>query len=603
LTGFVVSLGTDAGGQLISTAFEVSRLIFDEAIHWPGGGGIGASIWPGTTGAGIVAPAAPRALTRLSVYYQSLSGVPRYSTYSSLPGRVLLNIASGGTLNTTEPIVAHLDSDDDGVVDPGELVTPADVTWVDLTPPVVTVPYIEVPATSPAGATVNYVATAVDAVSGPAAVSCTIPSGATFPVGFTFVTCTATDAAGNEGAAIMTVWVTPFVPPATSVDLVSPIGGERLFVNVPVTIRWNATGAATSFDVLLSRGPSDPFSPVCANLPGTATSCNWVPSGSATSQARIRVIASDSMGTATDTSGAFTIATGLPSLTVTSPAWPTTWAVGTTQAIRWQHNLGASASFRLEVSRDWGGSWEVVAGSVPSTSATTGSFSWTVTAPAAPYALIRATWTGGPVEDSDLVAIEVPRITVTDSNGGDTWTIGSARTIRWNHNLGANQMVAVELSRDGGATWSPVAASTPSTGATSGQLAWTVTGPVTSRARIRVRWLANPAVGDQSDGDFTIASRIRVTSPNSAVAWVVGSVHPVRWTHQHGLSQLFDIDFSADGGASWSSFATGVPAATATSGTYSAAMPMTATTQALFRVSPAGVPGDGDTSDVPFTLR
>jgi hypothetical protein len=250
LTGFVVSLGTDAGGQLVSTAAQVARLIFDEAIFWPGGGGgINASIWPGTTGAGIVAPSAPRALTRLSVYYQALSGVPRYSTYSSLPGRVLLNIAGGGALNTTDPIVAHLDSDDDGVVDPGELVTAADVTWADLTPPVVTVPYIEVPATSPAGATVDYVATAVDAVSGPAAVSCTIPSGATFPVGGTFVTCTATDAAGNEGAAIMTVWVTPFVPPATPViSSLSPSSAVAGEANTVVTVTGSGfASGATAF--------------------------------------------------------------------------------------------------------------------------------------------------------------------------------------------------------------------------------------------------------------------------------------------------------------------------------------------------------------------
>jgi hypothetical protein len=466
---------------------------------------------------------------------------------------------------------------------------------------------LTVVATSPAGAVVNYTASAtVGAFGGsfPIAVFCTPPSGSTFPVGTTTVTCTATNPILPPPLSFpATGSFTVTVVAGSTVSLVSPIGGEKVFVNVPVTIRWNATGAPASFDVLLSRGPNAPFSPVCASLPATATSCSWVPFGNATSQARIQVVASGPAGSATDTSGTFTISTAVPTITVTSPAWPQAWAIGTTQTISWQHNLGPSASFRLEVSRNWGASWELVAGAAPSTTATSGSFSWTVTGPAAAVAMVRVTWVQGGFDGGSVVAIEDPRITVTDSNGGDTWTIGSARTIRWSHNLGANQMVAVELSRDGGATWSPVVASTPNTGATSGQWAWTVTGPVTSRARIRVRWLANPAVGDQSNGDFTIASRIRVTSPNTAVSWVVGSIHAIRWTHQYGVSQLFDIDFSADGGASWSSFATGVPAATATSGTYSAAMPMTATTQGLFRVSPEGVPGDGDTSDVLFTLR
>jgi hypothetical protein len=95
----------------------------------------------------------------------------------------------------------------------------------DITPPVVTVDDQTVEATSPAGAVINYPATAVDNVDGPLTPTCTPPSGSLFPLGPTLVTCTATDAAGNTGVdtAIMTVVDT--TPPATAcVQTTNPSG-------------------------------------------------------------------------------------------------------------------------------------------------------------------------------------------------------------------------------------------------------------------------------------------------------------------------------------------------------------------------------------------
>ena len=86
--------------------------------------------------------------------------------------------------------------------------TSAAVTVADLTPPVLTVPGpIVVNATSPAGATVSYTATATDTVDPSPVVSCTPASGSTFPIGTTTVNCTATDASGNIARKSFTVHV------------------------------------------------------------------------------------------------------------------------------------------------------------------------------------------------------------------------------------------------------------------------------------------------------------------------------------------------------------------------------------------------------------
>ena len=83
------------------------------------------------------------------------------------------------------------------------------VTVTDNQNPTITCPGNQsVPATSGAcSANVSYATTAADNCPG-VAVACTPPSGASFPVGTTNVSCTATDASGNQASCSFTVTVT-----------------------------------------------------------------------------------------------------------------------------------------------------------------------------------------------------------------------------------------------------------------------------------------------------------------------------------------------------------------------------------------------------------
>jgi hypothetical protein len=85
----------------------------------------------------------------------------------------------------------------------------------DTTPPVVTVPDpITNEATSPDGAVVTFNATAEDARDGSVDVTCTPPSGSTFPIGTTSVGCSATDAAGNTSTETFSVTVRDTTAPS-----------------------------------------------------------------------------------------------------------------------------------------------------------------------------------------------------------------------------------------------------------------------------------------------------------------------------------------------------------------------------------------------------
>jgi hypothetical protein len=87
----------------------------------------------------------------------------------------------------------------------------------DTTPPAIVVPApIAVEATGPGGAAVAYTASATDNVA-VASFGCVPASGATFPLGTTTVTCTATDTSGNAATATFAVTVRDTTAPALAV--------------------------------------------------------------------------------------------------------------------------------------------------------------------------------------------------------------------------------------------------------------------------------------------------------------------------------------------------------------------------------------------------
>jgi sugar lactone lactonase YvrE len=82
------------------------------------------------------------------------------------------------------------------------------VTVRDTTPPLLTLPGpIQINATSPAGASAIFTATASDTVDPNPSVTCQPSSSAQFPIGTTLVTCSATDGSGNTATGTFTVTI------------------------------------------------------------------------------------------------------------------------------------------------------------------------------------------------------------------------------------------------------------------------------------------------------------------------------------------------------------------------------------------------------------
>jgi len=192
-----------------------------------------------------------------------------------------------------------------------------------------------------------------------------------------------------------------------------------------------------------------------------------------------------------------------------------------------------------------------------------------------------------------LVQAGPASLTVTAPNGGESWAVGSAQTIQWSSSSVSGN-VRIDLSRNGGATWTTLFASV----ANDGGQTWSVTGPATTQLRIRVSSVTSPGTSDLSDANFTIPASLTVTAPNGGESWAVGSKQTIQWSSS-GVSGNVRIDLSRDGGATW----TTIIAKTANDGNQTWKVNGSPTTNALVRITSLSTPSVFDVSNAPFTFR
>ena len=95
-----------------------------------------------------------------------------------------------------------------------------------------------------------------------------------------------------------------------------------------------------------------------------------------------------------------------------------------------------------------------------------------------------------------------------------------------------------------------------------------------------------------------IQPSVTVEYPFGTETWVPGQTENIRWSAYGGEPNTFTLDFSSDGGASWSTINNAI---SATSRSYSWTVPAIFTNQAIMRIT-RNAAGYTDTSDYPFTI-
>lgn len=222
----------DAAGNVSAPAsFTVTVTVPPPVLHAP------ASVTAPATGlvTEVAIPLTASSVVDGAVFLATCGGATVASASAYTPGSVLLQVPTGSHTVTCRIADAH-----------GNTAAAVVAVRVTTVAPTVSVPADRTAlATSPAGAVVTYTASATSVGYGPLAVACDRPSGATFPIGTTRVSCAATDPEGQRGTASFAVTV---VVPAPVLTLPADITRSTYRPSVAVT--YTASAASTVYGPL-----------------------------------------------------------------------------------------------------------------------------------------------------------------------------------------------------------------------------------------------------------------------------------------------------------------------------------------------------------------
>jgi hypothetical protein len=306
--------------------------------------------------------------------------------------------------------------------------------------------------------------------------------------------------------------------PIPTITVTSPNGGETWYTGENHNVTWTSSNLTGNVCIAVNRSYSGGNWDTLAASVSNTGSWSWPVTGPATAAVRIRV-SSVSQPTVLDISDAnFTIVQ--TSITVTSPNGGETWYTVENDNITWT-SVGPVGNVCIAVNRSYsGGSWDTLAASVSNT----GSWSWAVTGPATAAARIRVSSVSQPsvldISDANFTIAQTS-IMVTSPNGGETWYTGENHSVTWT-SVGPVGNVNIELDRGyPSGSWELLFAST----ANDGTEPWTVVGPVTSAARMRVTSVLYATVADTSDAEFVIAESLPPNAPQVVISTDSADVH------------------------------------------------------------------------------
>ena len=280
-----------------------------------------------------------------------------------------------------------------------------------------------------------------------------------------------------------------------------------------------------------------------------------------------------------------------PTITVTAPNGDEEWCEGMSYQITWDSPCIAGL-VTIQYSTRGGLDWETI------TSSTTddGAYSWLVPETPSTLCKVKVISNSDPsVNDmsNDNFTIREKEMLLNSPNGGETWSIGASYDIVWD-SWCLNGPVKLEYSTSGGLTWSTIDSNTTNDGI----YTWTVPNTPTTLGRVKVTSLWYPSIYDRSDDLFTItAEAVTVSSPDGGEGWCIDSTYAVSWS-----SVWIDdvkIEYTSDGGFSWSTIAASVPA---DDGSYNWTVPPTPSQFCKVRICDLGDGAPCDQSNRMFTI-
>jgi hypothetical protein len=257
-----------------------------------------------------------------------------------------------------------------------------------------------------------------------------------------------------------------------------------------------------------------------------------------------------------DESDNFTIE--MKSITVTEPKSNTIWTTGDSSNITWT-STGTISDVQIDLYN--GGTFEET---IEPSTANDGDYTWTQVNPAladdSDYR-VRISWISdaGVYDESEDFTIETKSITVTEPASSTIWTKGAAANIIWT-STGTMSDVKIDLYK-GVILVETIESKT----ANDGSYTWSQVNPTLaddSDYRVRISWISDAGVYDESE-DFAIETKsITVTEPTSSTVWTKGNSAIINWTSTGNINDV-KIELYRGGG-----FVETIVSSTTNNGTY-----------------------------------
>ena len=191
-----------------------------------------------------------------------------------------------------------------------------------------------------------------------------------------------------------------------SVEVATPNGGETYYLGQPLNVLWSSSAISGTVDIELNRNyPGGAWEDLFTGTTNDGVQ-SWIPTGSATNNARIRVMSVDFPAVGDTSDADFTLI--VPTVSLSTPNGGELYAPGGHVEIVWSATgLGPA---KVELNRDYpGGTWEVLSAAAP------GGLAWTATGPTTNHARIRVSGVGYPAafdeSDADFTIGVAPVVT------------------------------------------------------------------------------------------------------------------------------------------------------------------------------------------------
>lgn len=369
-----------------------------------------------------------------------------------------------------------------------------------------------------------------------------------------------------------------------------PNGGESWEGCSAQTITWNAGGTSGTYKLSYTSDNGSTWNTIISSIGGTSYS--WSPVVSLTSnQCYIKIEDYSNAAIKDSNNAAFGIYKNID-IVVTNPNGGESWEVGTVKTIDWVSEA-TSTRFNVYYSTDNGTSWSTL-----TTYTSAHSCSWTIPNVPSNQCLIKVEdyYTNCIYDNSNAnftISPPTPVITVSAPNTATTYYVGKSYNITWTSSYLTSSFVAIDYTYNNGVTWNSITTITEN----DGTFAWTVPNTISSQCRVRINEYNNPAVNDESNVNFIIASPfITVTYPNGGEVWEKCTSQNLTWT-AGGTSGTYRIYYSTNNGGVWNY----ITNTSSTSYTWSP-VSVTPSTSCLIKIDDNGSTTIKDSSNAVFTV-